>query len=134
MFNRNHNIIPFESKIWLSSSMVHGEKLKYVIEAYETNWMRIVGKNINEVEKIAAEKAEVKHAVGFSCCTVALYLCCKLVGDKLYGKPMISHRVLEDKQVFCSVMIFDATLSPVVYEGVFLCSLTQREPSGTWTL
>lgn len=39
------NIIPFENKIWLSSPTMHGDELKYVTEAYETNWMSTVGKN-----------------------------------------------------------------------------------------
>ena len=53
--------------------------------------MSTVGKNINEVEKIAAEKAGVNYAVGLSCCTAALHLCVKLAGERLYGKPVISH-------------------------------------------
>ena len=117
MFKRKGEFKPFESKVWLSSPTMHGEELKYITEAYETNWMSTVGKNINEVEKIAAEKAEVKYAVGLSCCTAALHLCCKLAGERLYGKPAISHGVLEGKKVFCSDMTFDATLNPVVYEG-----------------
>jgi len=96
---------------------MHGEELKWVEEAYESNWMSTVGKNINEVEKIAAEKSDMKYAVGLSCCTAALHLCCKLAGEKLYGKPDISHGALEGKRVFCSDMTFDATLNPVVYEG-----------------
>ena len=48
----------FESKVWLASPTMHGEEIEYVKEAYETNWMSTVGENINEVEKIAAEKAE----------------------------------------------------------------------------
>lgn len=50
-------IKPFEQKVWLASPTMHGEELEYVTEAYNTNWMSTVGKNINEVEKIAAEKA-----------------------------------------------------------------------------
>ena len=69
------------------------------------------------MEKIAAEKSDMKYAVGLSCCTAALHLCCKLAGEKLYGKPDISHGALEGKRVFCSDMTFDATLNPVVYEG-----------------
>ena len=111
------DIKPFEKKVWLASPTMHGEELRYVTEAYETNWMSTVGKNINEVEKIAAEKAEVKYAVGLSCCTAALHLCCKLAGEKLYGKPTISHGALEGKRVFCSDTTFAATLNPVVYEG-----------------
>ena len=117
MFKRKGEFKPFESKVWLASPTMHGEELKYVTEAYETNWMSTVGKNINEVEKIAAEKAEVKYAVGLSCCTAALHLCCKLAGERLYGKPAISHGALEGKRVFCSDMTVDATLNPVVYEG-----------------
>ncbi len=108
---------PFEKKVWLATPTMHGEELKYVTEAYETNWMSTVGKNINEVERIAAEKAGMKYAVGLSSCTAALHLCCKLAGERLYGKPAISHGALEGKRVFCSDMTFDATLNPVVYEG-----------------
>jgi dTDP-4-amino-4,6-dideoxygalactose transaminase len=114
---KNTNIEPFKTKIWLASPTMHGEEMKYIQEAYETNWMSTVGKNINEVEKIAAGKAGVKYAVGLSCCTAALHLCCKLAGERLYGKPNISHGALEGKRVFCSDMTFDATLNPVVYEG-----------------
>ena len=64
----------FENKVWLASPTMHGPEMKYVKEAYETNWMSTVGKNINEVERIAAEKAEVKYAVGLSCCTAALQI------------------------------------------------------------
>lgn len=70
---------------------MHGEELKYMIEAYETNWMSTVGTNINEVERIAAEKADMKYAVGLSCCTAALHLCVKSAGKRLCGKPAIIH-------------------------------------------
>ena len=117
MFHKENAYKKFEKKVWLASPTMHGPELEYVKEAYETNWMSTVGANINEVEKIAAEKAEVKYAVGLSSCTAALHLCVKLAGERLYGKPAISHGALEGKRVFCSDMTFDATLNPVVYEG-----------------
>lgn len=113
----NYNLKPSAQKIWLASPTMHGPELEYMKEAYDTNWMSTVGKNINEVEYIAAEKAGVKYAVGLSCCTAALHLCVKLAGERLYGKPDISHGAVEGKRVFCSDMTFDATLNPVVYEG-----------------
>lgn len=97
--------------------MHDGAEMKYVKEAYDTNWMSTVGANINEVEKVAAEKSGVKYAVALSCCTAALHLCVKFAGEKLYGKPEIGHGAVEGKRVFCSDMTFDATLNPVVYEG-----------------
>lgn len=108
---------PFKNKVWLATPTMHGEELKYMKEAYDTNWMSTIGENINEVERIAAEKAEMKYAIGLSSCTAALHLCVKCAGEKLYGKAPISHGVLEGKKVFCSDMTFDATLNPVVYEG-----------------
>ena len=117
MFVRKADFKAFEKKIWLASPTMHGEELQYVTEAYETNWMSTVGANINEVERIAAEKAGVKYAVALASCTPALHLCVKLAGERLYGKPAISHGAVEGKRVFCSDMTFDATLNPVVYEG-----------------
>lgn len=107
----------FPNKIWLATPTMHGDEMKYVQKAYDTNWMSTVGENINEVEKIAAEKAGTKYAVALSCCTAALHLAIKHAGETLYGKPPISHGALEGKRVFCSDMTFDATLNPVVYEG-----------------
>lgn len=49
MFIKDDNMKPFESKVWLSSPTMHGEELKYMTEAFETNWMSTVGANINEV-------------------------------------------------------------------------------------
>lgn len=108
---------PFAQKAFLATPTMHGEELDYIRLAYDTNWMSTVGENINEVEKIAAKQAEVKYAVGLSCCTAALHLCVKLAGEKLYGRSAISHGALEGRRVFCSDMTFDATLNPVVYEG-----------------
>ena len=57
------DIKPFKNKVWLSSPTMHGEELEYVREAHETNWMSTVGKNINEVERVVAEKIGCKYAV-----------------------------------------------------------------------
>ena len=107
----------FEKKVWLATPTMHGDEMKYVQHAYETNWMSTVGENINEVERIAAESAGMKYAVALSCCTAALHLAIKHAGEALYGIPAISHGALEGKRVFCSDMTFAATLNPVVYEG-----------------
>ena len=117
MYIKRDDIKPFGNRIWLASPTMHGEELKYMMEAYETNWMSTVGANINEVERMAAQKAQVKYAVALSSCTAALHLCVKLAGERLYGKPPIGHGAVEGKRVFCSDMTFAATLNPVVYEG-----------------
>ena len=109
--------MPFQKKVWLSTPTMHGEEQKWVDEAIRTNWVSTVGENINEVERLAAEKIGRPYAVGLSNGTAALHLAVKLAGEKLYGQPKIGHGVLEGKKVFCSDMTFDATVNPVAYEG-----------------
>lgn len=105
MFNHEKQFTAFESKVWLSSPTMHGLEIEYVKEAYETNWMSTVGKNINEAERLICEKVGCKYAVGLSAGTAALHMAIKLAGVKRGDK------------VFCSDMTFDATVNPVVYEG-----------------
>ncbi|MBR5952223.1 MAG: DegT/DnrJ/EryC1/StrS family aminotransferase [Pseudobutyrivibrio sp.] len=111
------NFEKFEKKVWLASPSMHGEEIKYVQEAYDTNWMSTVGANINEVERVAAEKVGVKYAVALSAGTASLHLSMKLAGIEAYGMPMVGHGALEGHRVFCTDMTFDATVNPVVYEG-----------------
>ncbi len=96
---------PFEKRIYLSSPTMHGEELKYMTEAYETNWMSTVGANINEVERLVTEKVGCKYAVALSCGTAALHLAVKLAGVK------------QGDKVLCSDMTFAATVNPIIYEG-----------------
>lgn len=113
-------IEPFKTKVWLSSPTMHGEEMKYMAEAYETNWMSTIGKNIDTVEQGICRKVGCKYAVALSAGTAALHLAVKLAG------------VNQGEQVFCSDLTFDATVNPVVYEGgipVFIDS--ERE---TWNM
>ena len=105
MFSNKNNFQPFESKVWLSSPTMYPDSMKYVMEAYEANWMSTVGANINEVERLACDKVVCKYAVALSAGTAALHMAVKLAGVKPGDK------------VFCSDMTFDATVNPVVYEG-----------------
>ena len=95
----------FKDKIWLSSPTMHGEELKYITEAYKTNWMSTVGKNINEIERMICEKVGCKYAVALASGTSSLHMAVKLAGVKPGDK------------VFCTDMTFGATVNPVVYEG-----------------
>ena len=99
------DIKPFKKKVWLATPTMHGDEIKYVEEAYKTNWMSTVGENINEVEKIACEKTGSKYSVALASGTSALHLAVKLAGVK------------QGDMVFCSDMTFAATVNPVVYEG-----------------
>lgn len=100
------NFKPFEKKVWLSTPTMHdGEEMKFIQEAYNTNWMSTVGQNINEIERMVCEKLGSKYCVALSSGTAALHLAVKLAGVKPGDK------------VFCSDVTFAATVNPIVYEG-----------------
>lgn len=95
---------PFNKRIYLSSPTMHGDEIKFMTEAYKTNWMSTIGENINVIEKLICEKIGRKYSVALSAGTAALHLAVKLSGIKPGDK------------VFCSDMTFGATVNPVVYE------------------
>jgi len=95
----------FAEKIWLSTPTMHGDEMKYIQQAYDTNWMSTLGENIDEIERLVCERVGCKYAVALSSCTAAIHMAVKLAGVK------------PGERVFCSDMTFAATLNPVVYEG-----------------
>ena len=99
------DIKPFLNRIYLSSPTMHKEELVYMKEAYETNWVSTLGKNIDEIEKMVCEKIGCKYAVALSSGTSALHMAIKLSGVKSGDK------------VFCSDVTFSATVNPILYEG-----------------
>lgn len=122
----------FEEKVFLSSPTMHGDELRYIKEAYDTNWMSTIGKNINEVERIVAETIGCKYAVALSSGTGALHLAIKLAGERLYGQCRPNEGTLAGHKVFCSDMTFDATVNPVAYEdGEAVFIDTERD---TWNM
>ena len=119
-FCKKNSFKPLENRAWLSSPTMHGDELKYMTEAFRTNWMSTVGENINEIERQIAEKIGCGYAVALSSGTAALHLAVKLAGVKTGDK------------VFSSDMTFSATTNPIAYEGgeqVFID--TERD---TWNM
>lgn len=108
------------NRIFLSSPTMHGEEQKYIQEAFDTNWVAPLGKNVDEFEKGMAKYIGIKYAAALNAGTAALHLAVKLAGVKPGDK------------VFCSDLTFSATVNPVSYEGgeqVFVES--ERE---TWNM
>ena len=109
-----------KEKVWLSSPTMHGDELRYMQEAYDTNWMSTVGANINEAERLAREQTGSRYAVALASGTAALHMAVKLAGVKPGDK------------VFCSDMTFAATVNPVVYEKAIPVFI-DTEPD-TWNM
>ncbi|MBR3593565.1 MAG: aminotransferase class I/II-fold pyridoxal phosphate-dependent enzyme [Clostridia bacterium] len=109
-----------KNRIFLSTPTTHGEEQKFIKEAFDTNWVAPLGKNVDEFEREMASYVGVKHAAALSAGTAALHLAVKLAGIK------------RGDVVFCSDLTFAATVNPVSYEGgvqVFIDS--ERE---TWNM
>jgi len=107
-------------RIYLSSPTMHGLEMKFIQEAFDTNWVAPLGKNVDEFEKEMAAFIGVQHAAALVSGTAALHLAVKLCGVK------------PGDVVLCSDLTFSATVNPVSYEGgvqVFVDS--ERE---TWNM
>ncbi len=108
---------PFKNKVWLSTPTMHGAEMDFIREAYDTNWMSTIGKNLDEIEASLAERIGCGYAVALSSGTAALHLAIRLAGERLYGTHPAHIGSLSGRRVFCSDVTFDATVNPVAYEG-----------------
>jgi len=91
------------SKIYLSPPHMSGEEMKYIYEAFETNWIAPSGPNIEVFEKELAKFTGSKYAVALTSGTAAIHLALIILGIKRGDK------------VLCSSFTFSASVNPVVY-------------------
>ena len=109
-----------ERRIFLSSPTMHGEEQIFIKEAFDTNWVAPLGKNVDEFEKEMAAYVGGGYAAALCSGTAALHLAIKLAGVKPGDK------------VFCSDLTFSATVNPVSYEcGEQVFIESERE---TWNM
>lgn len=92
------------ARIFLASPTMNGREMKYIKEAFDSNWVAPLGKNVDEFEKELAGYVGVSHGAALNAGTAALHLAVKLVGIK------------EDDIVLSSSLTFAATCNPVTYE------------------
>lgn len=92
--------------IFLSSPHMseEGYEQEYMKEAFDTNWIGLLGNNVTEFEKEIAEKTGAKKAVALSSGTAAIHMALKAVG------------ISQGDFVFCQSLTFSATANPIVYE------------------
>ena len=91
--------------ILLSTPHIGDRELKFVQEAFDTNWVAPVGPHLDAFEREFARTVGVQHAAALSSGTAALHLALKLAGVKL------------GDEVFCSTFTFIASVSPITYLG-----------------
>lgn len=95
------------NKIWLSSPHMsdEGYEMKYIKEAFDTNWIAPLGPNVNEFEKELAFKIGSKYGAALVSGTAAIHLALKAVG------------VGQGDIVICPTLTFSATANPIVYQN-----------------
>lgn len=92
-------------RVWLSSPHMSGGEMKYVKEAFATNWVAPLGPNVDAFEKEFAAVVGAKHAVALSSGTAALHLALRALPLK------------RGDEVLCSSFTFAATANAIMYEG-----------------
>ena len=111
-----------KKKIFLSSPHMSEEnyEMKYIQEAFDSNWIAPLGANVNEFENEMCRYTGAKEAVAMTTGTGAIHMGLRYLG---VGKGDV---------VFCSSMTFAASCNPIMYENatpVFIDS----EP-GSWNM
>jgi len=92
-------------RIYLSPPHLSGEEMKFVREAFESNYIAPTGPMINLFEREFAEKVGIAHAVAVSSGTAAMHLAMRVLG------------VGAGDEVIASTLTFIGSVSPVVFQG-----------------
>lgn len=82
-----------------------GNELKYIHEAFDTNWVAPLGPNVTAFENKLADYLNIKHAVALSSGSAAIHLALIILGVKA------------GDEVIASSFTFSATINPIVYQG-----------------
>ncbi|UPM56569.1 DegT/DnrJ/EryC1/StrS family aminotransferase [Gottfriedia acidiceleris] len=97
-----------------------GEEIKYIQEAFNTNWIAPLGPNVDGFEKDIINYVGANEALVVSSGTAAIHLALSLLN------------ISKGDQVFCSSLTFVASANPIIYQGaepIFIDS----EPD-TWNM
>ena len=91
-------------RIYLSSPHMGGDEIKYIQEAFDSNWISPVGPNIDEFERSIQEYTHVPYAAALSSGTAAIHLALIMLG------------VEHGDEVICSSFTFSGSCNPIVYQ------------------
>lgn len=107
-------------RIFLSSPTMNGTEQSYIQEAFDTNWIAPLGKNVNEFENELATYVGSGYGAALSAGTAAIHLGLKALG------------VQQGDIVFCSDLTFSATCNPICYEKAIPVFIDSEEE--TWNM
>ena len=94
------------NKILLCLAHMSGQEMKYIQEAFDTNWVVPLGPNVNAFEEDLENLCgEDKRVVVLSSGTAAIHL------------ALVNLGVGRDDEVICQSMTFSASANPITYQG-----------------
>jgi dTDP-4-amino-4,6-dideoxygalactose transaminase len=82
-----------------------GEELKYIHQAFDTNWVSPAGPHIDTFEKELATYNGMEYCAALSSGTAAIHLALVILGIK------------QGDEVICSTFTFSGSCNPIVYVG-----------------
>lgn len=91
--------------------------MKYIKEAFDTNWIAPLGKNVDNFEKEASAYAGTAYAAALSSGTAAIHMALKAANIK------------RGDIVFCSSLTFSASANPIIYENAVPVFIDSDEES-----
>lgn len=94
-----------ENRIYLSSPHMGGKEMQFVQEAFDTNWIAPLGKNVTEFENEMSKYVSKSYGVALSSGSAAIHLGLKYLGVK------------KDDIVFCSSYTFSGSCNAIEYLG-----------------
>ncbi len=100
-------------RIYLSPPHMGGEELKFIHEAFESNWIAPLGPQVSAFEKEVASYVGTRGALAVNSGTAAIHLGLRFLG------------VGSGDKVFCSTLTFIGSVNPILYlnaEPVFIDS------------
>lgn len=109
-----------KDRIYLASPHMGGEEIKYVQQAFDTNWIAPLGANVDGFEQELAAYVGANHAAALSSGTAAIHLALKAIG------------VEEGDIVFCQSLTFSATANPIIYQHATPVYIDSEEK--TWNM
>ena len=110
-----------DNRIYLCLAHMSGNEMKYIQEAFDTNWVVPLGPNVNAFENdLETFVGQDKHVVALSAGTAAIHLSLVALGVKA------------GDEVICQSFTFSASANPITYQGATPVFVDSEED--TWNM
>ncbi len=92
-------------RIFLSPPHMGGEELRFIQDAFDSNYIAPLGPQVDAFEREFAEKVGIQHTVAVSSGTAAMHLALRLLD------------VGPEDEIFASTLTFIGSVTPILFQG-----------------